>query len=146
MQSRRFIQARGLVGVRGSRRIPAESTRRYFQFQSRFQSSIIRHPRASTFPNVVRLKQQRWHVGPLSIPSWTNPPAFPGVQFLGRTSNKVPRTILLASFVNTISPEGLERIRKHILCAHTHTQAHLGHYWWCPVCDLDSLPPLAIIL
>lgn len=58
--------------------------------------------------------------------SWTNPPAFPGVRFLGKTSNKVPRTILLVSFVNAISPEGLERIRKHILCAYAHTRAHTG--------------------
>lgn len=48
--------------------------------------------------------------------------------FLEGLLTRFLRTILLASFVNTISPEGLERIRKHILCAHTHTQAHLGHY------------------
>lgn len=73
------------------------------------------------------LNARRWRVGaPPSTSSWTNPPAFPGVWFLGKTPNKVPRTILLVSFVNAISPEGLERIRKHILCAYAHTRAHTG--------------------
>lgn len=50
----------------------------------------------------------------------------PVSDFLEKTSNEVPRTILLASFVNAISPEGLERIGKHILCAYAHTRAHTG--------------------
>lgn len=98
--------------------------------------------------NTCCLRVIQWHSNPPSTSGWTNPPATPSVQFPGSTtSDKVPRRSPLVPLLTPLALNDWKGYINAFACAHTQRHTHLGHHWWCPVCaDLDSLPPLVIIL